>query len=266
MLTSIKNPLVKSIRKLHQGKYRRLQQQFLLEGTHLVQEALQTGYPLEVGCYTSLWAKRYPDLAEQLQQVAPRTELVADEVLQALTTTVHPDGVVAVAPQRRSPSPEINHLALVLETVQDPGNLGTVIRTGVAAGVEGLWLSQDSVAPDHPKVLRASAGQWFRLPVTVCDDLIQTVTHWHNKGLQIVATCADGAVDYWSIDFSPPTVVLLGNEGAGLSEALLHLATVKARIPMAPQVESLNVGIAAALLAYEAKRQGRAGGSAGESR
>jgi len=255
MLTSVRNPLVKSIRKLHQGKHRRLQQQFLLEGTHLIQEALQAGYPLEVSCYTPLWAERYPHLVENLQQATPRIEVVADEVLRAMATTMHPDGVIAIASQCPLTAPMNFSLALAIETLQDPGNLGSIIRTGVAAGVEGLWLSQDSVAPDHPKVLRASAGQWFHLPITVCNDLLETVTTWRDQDLQVVATDVDSSVDYWDIDFLQATVVLLGNEGAGLSQPLLDLATVKARIPMAPQVESLNVGVAAALLTYEAKRQ-----------
>ena len=255
MLTSTKNTLVKAIRKLHQGKYRRAQQQFVLEGTHLIEAALQAGYPIEIGCYTPTWAERYPDLAQALGLAAARTEVVGDDVLRALATTVHPDGVVAVAAQGRGPTPTLHTLGLAVETLQDPGNLGTIIRTGLAAGVDGLWLSQDSVSPDHPKVLRASAGQWFRFPVAVCDDLAQTVDQWQRQGLQLVATCADGDVDYWSVDFLRPTVILLGNEGAGLSRPLVDKAALKVQIPMESSVESLNVGVTAALLAYEARRQ-----------
>jgi TrmH family RNA methyltransferase len=257
MLTSTQNPLVKSIRKLHQSKVRRSQQQFLLEGTHLIQEALQVSYPIDVSCFTSSWAERYPQLAEALQQSSNRSEMVADEVLQSLATTVNPDGVIAVAPQRLLPPPPVTHLGLVVETLQDPGNLGTIIRTGVAAGVEGLWLSQDSVAPDHPKVLRASAGQWFHLPMIVSTDLVPTVRQWRHKGFQVVATAAEAPIEYWAIDFTHPTIVLLGNEGAGLSQPLQELATVSASIPMAGSVESLNVAISAALLVYEARRQRR---------
>jgi TrmH family RNA methyltransferase len=257
MLTSTQNPLVKAIRKLHQAKFRSAQQQFLLEGTHLVQAALQVSYPIAIGCYTPAWAARYPDLVDGLNQAADRVEVVADEVLQAVATTVHPDGVVAVAARRSSPAPAVTSLGLVLETLQDPGNLGTIIRTGVAAGVNGLWLSQDSVAPDHPKVLRASAGQWFHLPMTVSTDLVETVRPWRQRGLQVVATAAAAPLDYWAVDFTQPTILLLGNEGAGLSPALQDLATVTASIPMEKAVESLNVGIATALLVYEANRQRR---------
>lgn len=257
MLSSTQNPLVKAIRKLHQGKVRRSQQQFLLEGTHLVQEALYVNYPIDIGCYTPSWAERYPALEALLLQRATRAELVADDVLQSLATTVHPDGVVAVAPQRRGQPPAVTSLGLALETLQDPGNLGTMIRTGVAAGIDGLWLSQDSVAPDHPKVLRASAGQWFHLPMAITDDLGQTLQHWRQEKIQVVATAADASLDYWALDFTLPSVIVLGNEGAGLSQPLLDLATVTVHIPMQGAVESLNVAISAALLLYEANRQRR---------
>lgn len=258
MLTSLKNPLVKEIRKLHQGKARRQQGQFLLEGTHLLQEALAVGYPLSVVCHTPAWQTRYPDLALALAPAAQRIEVVSEEVLQSLATTVHPDGVVAVAPQRTTANaPALTGVGLVLETLQDPGNLGTLIRTAVAAQADGLWLSADSVAPDHPKVLRASAGQWFRLPIRVDSQLEDTLNTWRSQGVQLVSTLPTASIDYWAVDFTRPTVILLGNEGAGLSEALQPYATVAVKIPMAPAVESLNVAISAALLLYEAQRQRR---------
>lgn len=256
MLTSLQNPLVKSVKKLHQAKERRSQQQFLLEGTHLIQEALAADYPLAIACYTPEWEQRHPDLALALAERADRVEPVSEAVIGAMATTQHPDGVVAIAPQiLRPPNPRIAGVGLVVETLQDPGNLGTIIRTAVAAGVDGLWLSGDSVAPDHPKVLRASAGQWFRLPMAVADDLPGLLTEWRGAGVQVVSTSSHGSVDYWAVDFTKPTVILLGNEGAGLSEILEQQATVRARIPMEPAVESLNVGISAALLLYEARRQ-----------
>ncbi len=259
MLTSLQNPLVKSIRKLHQAKARRSQAQFLLEGTHLIQEALATHYPLEIVCYTPAWAAAHPDLALALDQSVARIEQVSEAVLDGMATTQHPDGVVAIAPQNdHQPHPPIQGIGLVVETLQDPGNLGTIIRTAVAAGAEGLWLSTDSVAPDHPKVLRASAGQWFRLPLAVVDDLDSLLTNWNRAGVQLVATSSYATVDYWSVDFTQPTVIVLGNEGAGLSAEVHRRAAVQVRIPMEGGVESLNVGVSAALLLYEAQRQRRA--------
>jgi tRNA G18 (ribose-2'-O)-methylase SpoU len=128
-----------------------------------------------------------------------------------------------------------------------------------AAGVDGLWLSADSVAPDHPKVLRASAGQWFRLPLWITEDPVQQMTTWQAAGVQLVATNAAATPRFWNVDLTQPTVFLLGNEGAGLSAPLQHYATTQVSIPMQADVESLNVAVAAALLMYEACRQRQSG-------
>jgi RNA methyltransferase, TrmH family len=259
MLTSLQNPLVKQLRKLHRTKERRSQQMFLLEGTHLIQEALATHYPLLTVCYTENWRSRHPQLWAALA-AAERLELVSPEIIAAIATTDHPDGIVATAPhQSQSPpqqsQPRQLQLGLALETLQDPGNLGTVIRTAAAAGAEGLWLSDDSVDLESPKVLRASAGQWFRLPMTVTTDLAQSIRTLQQQGVQVVTTVPTAETIYWDVDLTRPTLIVLGNEGAGLSEAIAALADVAVTIPLAPAVESLNVAIAAALMLYEAKRQ-----------
>jgi RNA methyltransferase, TrmH family len=254
LLTSTQNPLVKQIRRLHSAKERQLEQLFLLEGTHLIQEACATGYPLQTLCATPDWQATHP----QLWQNAPaeRLELVTDKVLAAMATTVNPDGVIAIAPRLRLNSPLIpGNLVLAIERLQDPGNLGTIMRTAAAAGVDGLWVSGDSVALDHPKVLRASAGQWFRLAMATSNNLITVVENYQQQGVQVVATDMTAAEDYWQVDFTLPTLILLGNEGGGLSPALLATADRVVRVPMQPGVESLNVSITAALILYEAKRQ-----------
>lgn len=256
ILTSLQNPLVKQLRKLHRAKERREQQLFLLEGTHLLEEACAANCALVAVCCTPAWQARYPHLWQQAVQRAERVELVNEAVLQAIATTVNPDGVVATAERVNAPttSHQIN-LGIALETLQDPGNLGTVIRTAAAAGADGIWLSGDSVDPDHPKVLRASAGQWFRLPLMVSSDLKQEIQKFKAEGVQIVATLPTATQTYWQADLARPSLILLGNEGAGLSTELANLADVAVSIPLAAGVESLNVSIAAALMLYEAQRQ-----------
>lgn len=258
MITSRQNSWIKQLRHLHHPKGRQEQELFLLEGTHLVQEALTQGHGLAAVCATPDWHDRQGKLWQQLEQVTPRLELVSPEVLATVATTVHPDGVVGVAPlgQRLQPCLPVQR-GLVLETLQDPGNLGTIIRTAAAAGVEGLWLSQDSVDLYHPKVLRASVGQWFRLPMETVPDLGQLLTTARDRGMAIVATSATAPCCYWDWDWRQPSLVVLGNEGAGLSERIQGWADVQVRIPVAPGVESLNVAIAAGLLLYEGQRQTR---------
>lgn len=257
MLTSLQNPLVKQLRKLHQAKQRQEQGVFLLEGTHLVEEACATGLVLQVVCCTPEWCDRHPILYSQIIQQANRIELVSVGIIEAIATTTSPDGIVATANRQDAIKPfnPSIRLGIALENLQDPGNLGTIIRTAAAAGVEGLWLSADSVDLDHPKVLRATAGQWFRLPMMTTDDLTGEVQRCKQRQMQVVATLPNAPLTYWQADLTCPTVLLLGNEGNGLSESLAAMADVQVSIPLAAGVESLNVAIAAALMVYEAKRQ-----------
>lgn len=256
MLTSLQNPLVKQIRKLHSAKQRREQGVFLLEGTHLLEEACAVDYSLETVCCTLEWQSTHQQLWQQAAQKAQRAEIVSSEVLKVIATTVQPDGVVATA-QRHSQQQVVpfTGIGLALETVQDPGNLGTIIRTAAAAGASGFWISADSVDLDHPKVLRASAGQWFRLPMVVSTDLKATVQECQQAGMQVVATLPTASLTYWQVDWRHPSLILLGNEGAGLSTQLAALADLQVKIPLSSGVESLNVAIAAALMLYEAQRQ-----------
>jgi TrmH family RNA methyltransferase len=256
VLTSLQNSLVKQIRKLHSTKERHKQELFLLEGTHLLEEACAVNYPLEAVCCTGQWQMAHQKLWDDACSRCDRTEIVSEEVLTAMATTVQPDGVVAIA-RRSQQQTQIPFTGLVLavETLQDPGNLGTMIRTAAAAGASGLWLSADSVDLDNPKVLRASAGQWFRLNMAVSEDLKTTVQQSQQAGMQVVATLPSANLTYWEVDWRKPSLILLGNEGAGLSADLAAMADKQVKIPLSPGVESLNVAITAALMLYEVQRQ-----------
>jgi RNA methyltransferase, TrmH family len=266
MLTSTQNPLVKQLRKLQSAKERREQQLFLVEGTHLIQEACAVNYPLMTLCYTSDWQTHHPEIWSIATGMCDRVELVSDEVMKAASSTVNPDGVIAIAPRLALATPSIPcgsaggtpaDLTIALSTIQDPGNLGTMIRTAAGVGANGLWVSRDSVDLDNPKVLRASAGQWFRLAMGVSDNLHELVTSYKQKGVQVISTSSHTQTSYWDVDLRSPTLILLGNEGAGLSPELAALADYQVKIPMEAAVESLNVATAAALILYEVRRQRR---------
>ncbi|MFS8894859.1 TrmH family RNA methyltransferase [Synechococcus sp. R3-13] len=259
LLTSPKNPWIRKLRQLHRSQGRREQGAFLVEGSHLIEEALRVGWPLQALCYTPDWASRHPHLLADLPK-GLRRQPVSPEVMAALCTTESPEGAVAVAVSRQIPSPPLSgvRLGLVVETLQDPGNLGSLIRVVAAAGADGLWLSADSVDPENPKVLRASAGQWFRRPPQVVPDLAAWIQSCRCHGIQVLAaTLSPTANCYWDQDLTRPTLFLLGNEGAGLREATIQQADAQVRIPMAEGVESLNVAMTGGLLLYEALRQRR---------
>lgn len=257
-IASRQNPLVKQLRKLHNRQQRHKQQLFLLEGMHLIEAACQAERSFVALCATPAWQERHPELWQQASSRAQRCETLTPEALAAIATTVNPDGVVA-AIARSEPAaalpPEELRLGLALERWQDPGNLGTAIRTAVATGVEQVWLSADSADPDQPKVLRASAGAWFRVPLAVSPDLGATLQIYRDRGVQVVAAVPGAAQQFWAVDWRPPSILLLGNEGAGLSADLLACADRQVSIPLRPGVESLNAAIAAALLLYEVERQ-----------
>jgi TrmH family RNA methyltransferase len=256
MITSIKNPLVKEIRKLHQSKTRHDRQELILEGTNLITTAWEVNYPLDLVCCTEEWQSKHPQLWEKLSQQSQRREIVTADVLKAIATTVNPDGVVATASRQSIPTPPLSlNLGLIIERLQDPGNLGTIIRTAVATGVQGLWLSNDSVDLDHPKVLRASVGAWFKLPMGMSLGLTNLLQNYQQQGIQIIATLPQTEKTYWEVDFTQPTIILVGNEAGGLSQELITIADEKVRIPQVAEVESLNAAIATSLLLYEVQRQ-----------
>ena len=256
MITSMQNQWVKLFHKLHVSKHRHELNLSLVEGSHLVEEAIVSGSELEHFCFTEGWRDRNLSLHHQALNRSQRGELVSDSVLSAMTTTVNPDGVVATIGRRVHR--ELGHLesfGLALSRIQDPGNVGTMIRTAAAAGIDELWVSGDSVELDHPKVMRASAGQWFRLPMVTVEDLGSQIIQAKQAGIQVVTTVPTADRIHWEADFTKPTLVVMGNEGAGLSPEIADLADVPVRIPLARGVESLNVAIAAAIILYEVQRQ-----------
>jgi TrmH family RNA methyltransferase len=278
LITSRRNPLVGRLRALHQPKGRREQGLLLLEGTHLLQEMRRCGLPPERILATPAWMERHGELLHQLSELlsgsAAAVQPVSEEVLAAVATTDHPDGVVATVASDSLPrggGGGGGGFVLALDQLQDPGNLGTLLRTALAAGVEEVWLG-GGADPLQPKVLRASAGAALALPLHREADragLMPLLRRAAGAGHQLVATLVEGGdgadhapLPYWQLDWTQPTVLLLGNEGAGLHPELAALASHRVTIPHSRAVESLNVAVAAGPLLLERWRQRRQRASA----
>ncbi len=224
-------------------------------------EALAARWPLESVFYTKRWIEQCTSRGEiGLDKFDPkvRCEQVSDSILKSMATTEQPDGVVAVAMFK--PNEEAfrkflkpRSLAVAVHALQDPGNLGALIRSAAAAGGDGIFLGAGSIEPSNPKVLRASAGLWFRSPPRPVD-LPTWLTKCKSDGMQVLLAKAGGK-NYWDHDLKRPTVFLLGNEGGGVSPQIESLADATISIPMQPIVESLNVAMTGTLLMYEASRQ-----------
>lgn len=265
LISSRRNPLVARLRKLHQSQHRRREQKLLLEGTHLVQESIRLRLPLELCLATPTWIDAHRAWLDQTiseLQLTVQLQPVAGPVLAAVATTVHPDGVVAVLPSGTLPPvPAEADLLLILDRLQDPGNLGTLMRLALAAGVDAIWLL-GGADPLQPKVLRASAGAALRLPLRRFADiaaLIEGLAAAADSGVQIITTAPPGAQPpprpYWELDWSSPSALVLGNEAGGLDLRIQALKHECVTVPHEASVESLNVALAAAPLLLERQRQ-----------
>jgi TrmH family RNA methyltransferase len=269
LISSRRNPLVARLRQLHAPRGRREQGFLLLEGTHLLQETLQLGLVPELVLATPAWLERHGALWAALP-AATLLRRASEEVLAAAASTDHPDGVLfTLTPP--SPAPPLSRppsLVLALDRLQDPGNLGTLLRTALAAGVEQVWLAEGA-DPWQPKVLRASSGAALALPLARFSrsGLADRLAAARAEGLAVVAAVLPSPAcpappPYWQRDWRRPTVLLLGNEGAGVDPALLERVDAVVTIPHRSAVESLNVAVAAAPLLLERCRQAAGGGAA----
>lgn len=207
------------------------------------------------------------DCAELLRTVP--YELIQDSEMKQISDTVTPQGILVVARQRRIKGIRAiveqteNPLLLILETIQDPGNLGTIIRMAEAAGVSGIIVNRETVDIYSPKVVRSTMGALLRLPIVAADDLIKAAEglksgmYTNGRSVRIYAARLDGAVDYAAVDYREPTAIMIGNEAHGLSQELSEQADRNIIIPMCGTTESLNAAIAAAVISFEAARQRR---------
>lgn len=198
-----------------------------------------------------------PLLREKLERIGRET--VTEEVFRKMSDTQTPQGILCVVerPAFRleqlldAPAP----LFVVLEDLKDPGNLGTIVRTGEGAGVTGIIMSDKTVDIYNPKTIRATMGSIYRVPFVYAQDLPGAVRRMREKGISVYAARLDGETYYDSFCFQKGTAFLIGNEGRGLSGELTSCAESLLKIPMEGQVESLNAAVSAALLMYEAHRQ-----------
>lgn len=245
MITSIKNEKIKAWKKLHQRKYRTASGTFLIEGSHLIEEALSSSWEMKEIIVSEEVA--VPDAAKHIP-VTPVTRLVFKE----LSFTASPQGIMAVVQIKEEAINYEGKVIALLDAIQDPGNLGTIIRTADAAGVDGLILGKGCVDLFNDKVIRSTQGSVFHLPV-VQGDLKEETMVLKQAGFQLWATALERAKNYQTRSIPEKTAIIFGNEGAGVSESLLDQADERVTIPILGQAESLNVSVAAGILLYYLK-------------
>ena len=247
-IQSLQNPQVKQWKKLLTKKERDRSGTFLIEGFHLVEEALKEGQVLEV-------------IVSEESGLPPRLDIgsaavitITKEIADSLSDTETPQGIFAVC---RQPKAEVGLSAaktfLLIDAVQDPGNLGTMIRTADAAGMDAVVVGRGSVDVYNSKVLRSAQGSHFHLPI-IRGDLENWIQKLKGKNIPVYGTALEGAVTYTDIQAGDGFALLVGNEGSGVNKDLLSNTTANLYIPIYGKSESLNVAVATGILLYYLKK------------
>ena len=258
MITSTSNNRIKNVILLmKKAKVRKEQGAFVVEGIRMVREA-----PVELvrELYVSESFLKKEENRQLLdQQLALAYEIVADDVFAKMSDTVTPQGVLCVVGQMSYKLSDMckqqQGTYLMLEDIQDPGNLGTMIRTAEGAGAAGIIMSRGTADIYNPKTIRSTMGSIYRVPFCYVEDFQKTITDFNEMGMMTLAAHLEAKQYYDEISYQGRTVFLIGNEGNGLTEESSQRAGHKIKIPMEGKVESLNAAISATILMYEAYRQ-----------
>ena len=252
MITSLTNDKVKFVRALAERKHRVKEGRFAIEGARLIDDALAADLtPDWVFCAERLPSRSQETLGRLKKR---RVEIipVSDAILKSCSETETPQGLIAVLPFPRLRVSADPKMILIADALRDPGNLGTLLRSAAASGVDAVLLSPATVDAYNPKVVRSAMGAHFRLAILEATwaeiaDRVREIT--------VYLAAADGELTYTAVNWIHPSVLIVGSEASGASKEAARLATQRVSIPLAREVESLNAAVAASIILFEAQRQ-----------
>lgn len=247
------NNLFKNIKKLKEKRYRNRENKFLLEGFRIVEEAIKAKVDIEY----ILINKELEDKIENLKRYEENSKLVflSKNLFLQLADTESSQGIMAVVKNKERNENIEGSFFVVCDKVQDPGNLGTIIRTSHAAGVEGIILTKGTADIYNEKTLRSTMGSIFYIPIYYDDENFSIIKGLKAKGLKLVATSLEESKNFFEEDLKNKVMVAVGNEGNGISDELFNLSDKKVKIPMPGEAESLNVAVATSIILFEKVRQ-----------
>jgi TrmH family RNA methyltransferase len=257
MITSVHNPRIQAVRKLQaQSRVRRKHGEFVIEGLRLAEEALNSNWQARLVLFTEQLDQRGQAVLAGFSARRVPTEQVSASVMAAISQTETPQGIVIVLAIKPLPLPASLHFVLILDGMRDPGNLGAILRTAVAAGVQVVLLAPGCTDAWSPKVLRAGMGAHFRLPILsqTWPELSDTLTQ-SGSNLHIYLADSSAGMPYTQADFRSPLALIIGGEAAGAGAESQSMAEKRVHIPMPGGSESLNAAAAASILLFEVQRQ-----------
>ena len=243
---------------INKSKERRKQKLFVVEGPRMCFEAPKDWVKAIYMSESFYNDDRY---SSEKAEVSHMTEVVSDSVFKSISDTQTPQGIMAIVKMPEYKLEDVldgerTHL-LLLESIQDPGNLGTMIRTGEGAGVSGIIMNKTTVDIFNPKTIRSTMGSIYRVPFVITEDVPEIIKRLHENNIKLYAAHLKGKLSYDEPDYTGACGFMIGNEGNGLSEEIADMADSYIIIPMEGKVESLNAAISATLLMYECNRQRR---------
>jgi len=259
-ITSRDNSLLQRVRAVRDGK---VEKSIFVEGLRLCAEALRSRLEIEVVVYSEQIARkdRAADLIRELERAADKSGTVDEKLMASISYTKTPQGIIVLAARPSTAEKEFKRrqpakpLLIILHGINNPVNVGAIVRTAEAAGATGVVTTVGTADPFSPKSLRGAMGSAFRLPFWTGQDYSKLIDWCHKQRIQTVCADTDGAENYTEIDWQRPTALIMGSESHGLSTDEISAADRTVSIPMKGSTESLNVAVAAGILLYEASRQ-----------
>ncbi|MDM0972441.1 RNA methyltransferase [Clostridium perfringens] len=251
-IESKNNNLFKDIKKLKEKKHRIKSNKYLIEGLRFVEEAIKSKVSIDSIIFTESFKEKNPDLFLQINENIKLIQM-NEALLKQLCSTENPQGIVGVI-NMQNKELKSGELVVLVDKVQDPGNMGTIIRTAHAAGAAGIVMTKGTVDIYNDKTLRSTMGSIFYIPI-VEDDSLDFVKSLKKEGYKLVVSSLQGKNNFFEENLQGKVMIAVGNEGNGVSDEVYDIADIKVKIPMPGEAESLNVAVATSIMIYEKIRQ-----------
>lgn len=251
-IESKNNNLFKEIKKLKEKKHRIKSDKYLIEGLRFVEEAIKSKVSIDSIIFTESFKEKNPDLFLKINENIKLIQM-NEALLKQLCSTENPQGIVGVI-NMQNKELKSGELVVLVDKVQDPGNMGTIIRTAHAAGAAGIVMTKGTVDIYNDKTLRSTMGSIFYIPI-VEDDSLDFVKSLKKEGYKLVVSSLQGKNNFFEENLQGKVMIAVGNEGNGVSDEVYDIADIKVKIPMPGEAESLNVAVATSIMIYEKIRQ-----------
>lgn len=257
VITSKDNEIIKNIRKLKDKKYREVENKYIIEGIKLIEEAVEENAEIDTIVVCEDCVENNTIEQKLMYEIAKyNCVYVSKRVFNAVTEVTNPQGILAVV-NKENKEDEIDYnqdVIVVLDGIQDPGNLGTILRTVDSVGLKQIVISKETADAYNPKVVRSTMGAIFRVKIIVAENLAKMLKEIKKHKFKVVATSLQTEESIYDVDYDKK-VIVIGNEANGVSNEILSLADIKAKIPMLGKTESLNASVATSVILYEYVRQ-----------